>query len=36
MTDLRQVERTWKVLQVHTGIYFSKEIRCFIDALGED
>lgn len=36
MTDLRQVERTWKVLQVHTGIYFSKEIWCFIDALGED
>lgn len=33
MTDFRQVEGTWKVLQALTGIYFSKEMWCFIDAL---
>lgn len=33
MTDFKQVEGTWKVLQALTGIYFSKEIWYFIDAL---
>lgn len=26
MTDFRQVEGSWKVLQALTGIYFSKEM----------